>query len=248
MTDSSAADAPPKSHLDDISTRWAIVHDPLKFVLRYAPAIQKYLQAVVGNAHDAEEIAQEFLLRMMERRFESVEPDGGRFRFYLKQAVRNAVRAHYRRRRPDSLSDEALAELTDFTTAEAAAEQEWLCEWRTCMLNRAFSALEVHERSAPGNLFYTVLRLTADYPNDDSATLTERVAQQTGRPLTVEAFRKQLSRARRMFAALLREEVAATLIDRSDDAIREELADLGLLGYVGAYSTTAVAQPGDDEN
>lgn len=229
------ADVAPKSHLAEISTRWAIVGDPLQFVLRYAPAIQKYLTAIVRNAHDADEIAQDFLLKMMERRFERVSPDRGRFRFYLKQAVRNAVKEHARRRRPALLSNEVLADFAADETADSLAEQQWLEDWRRCILDRAWSALESHERRHAGNLFYTVLRFTAQHPDLDSATLAERVAQQSDRSLSVEAFRQQVSRGRRQLATFVWDEVAATLERPFPDEVNDELLYLGLMEYVGPY-------------
>src|SRR5581483_10426853 len=85
----------PRRYLNDISTRWSLVSDPVQFVMRYAPAIRNSLATMIGNPHDAEELAQEFLLRMLEDRFAQVQPDRGKFRFYLLQAVRNSARAFY---------------------------------------------------------------------------------------------------------------------------------------------------------
>jgi RNA polymerase sigma factor (sigma-70 family) len=229
------ADDTPNSNLAEISTRWAIVGDPLQFVLRYATAIQKYLTAIVRNAHDADEIAQDFLLKMMDRRFEHVRPDRGRFRFYLKQAVRNAVREHARRRRPTLVSNEALAEYGTDETADSRAEREWIEEWRRCILDRAWSALESHQQRHEGNLCYTVLRLTAEHPDSDSATLAELAVRQSNRPLSVEAFRQQVSRGRRLLATFVRNEVAATLERPVSDEVNEELLTLGLMEYVGPY-------------
>ncbi len=225
----------PNPRLAEISTRWNIVGDPLQFVLRYAPAIQKYLTAIVRNAHDADEIAQDFLLKMMDRRFEHVRPDRGRFRFYLKQAVRNAVREHARRRRPALLSNEALAEYTTDETADSLTEQQWVEDWRRCILDRAWSALESHQRRHEGNLCHTVLRLTAEHPESDSATLAELTVRHSNRPLSVEAFRQQVSRGRRLLATFVRDEVAATLERPRPDEVNEELLNLGLMEYVGPY-------------
>lgn len=229
------ADNTPNPVLAEISTRWAIVGDPLQFVLRYAPAIQKYLTAIVRNAHDADEIAQEFLLKMMDRRFEQVRPDRGRFRFYLKQAIRNAVREHARRRRPTLVAHEDLAEYATDETADSLAEQQWVEDWRRCILDRAWSGLESHQKRHVGNLCHTVLRLTADHPDADSATLAELAARHSKRPLSVEAFRQQVSRGRRLLATFVRDEVAATLERPAPEDIDEELRHLGLMDYVGPY-------------
>jgi RNA polymerase sigma factor (sigma-70 family) len=226
---------PPQSRLDEISTRWAVVSDPVQFTLRYASAIQKYLGAIVHHQHDADEITQELLLKMMERRFEQVSPDGRRFRSYLKQAIRNAVKEHARKKRPGALSDELLAELATTETAESLAEQQWLEEWRSCIVDRAWDALESHQRRNEGNLFHTVLRLTADHPQEDSTALAARASCSSGRTLSVEAFRKQVSRGRRLFATLICNEVATTLERPVEGDVEEELANLGLMELVRDY-------------
>ena len=63
MAKPSRPDPGPTPGLDQISTRWPAIKDPVQFVLRYAPAIQKYLAALLRDAHDAEDVAQDFLLR-----------------------------------------------------------------------------------------------------------------------------------------------------------------------------------------
>jgi RNA polymerase sigma-70 factor (ECF subfamily) len=220
--------------LDAISTHWHLITDPVRFVLRYAQAIHAYLKALLRNAHDAEEVAQEFLLRGITRGFVRREPLRGRFRDYLKSAVRNAALSHLRRWRPARGRGANLAQLPA-DDVQALAEQEWVSQWQQCLLDRALQALDHHQRRSPGNLFYTVVRLALDYPEDDSTALAARASGQIGRPLHAEAFRKQLSRARRFFAGLLVEEVAQTLDEPTPQQIEEELIALGLMPYARAF-------------
>src|SRR4029079_9306886 len=81
---------PPRT-LEQISTHWPMIQDPARFVLRYAPAIESYLHALVRDPHAVEEIAQDFLLRVVERGLIPEANLRGRFRNYLKAAVRNAA-------------------------------------------------------------------------------------------------------------------------------------------------------------
>src|SRR5207249_3687480 len=74
-----------------ISTEWTIVKDPAQFVLRYGRAMQLYLVVLLKNRHDAEDVAQEFFLRITRHGFLHARQDRGRFRDYLKVAVRNAA-------------------------------------------------------------------------------------------------------------------------------------------------------------
>lgn len=95
-----------KSNLDQISTRWQTLNDPLQFVMRYAPAIHNYLCALLKNPHDADEVSQEFLLRVQQHGFANANPERGRFRDYLKKAIRNAGLNHLQRAHPRERVDE----------------------------------------------------------------------------------------------------------------------------------------------
>src|SRR6202007_2755458 len=85
------------SRLDDISTEWEVVRDPPRFVLRYAPAIQRYFRGLIKNRHDAEKVSQDFFLRVSQQCFVHTRKEGGRFRDYLKAAVRHAALSFLKR-------------------------------------------------------------------------------------------------------------------------------------------------------
>jgi RNA polymerase sigma factor (sigma-70 family) len=217
------------SMLAQISTCWPTIQNPVQFVMRYAPAIRKYVAALVRNPHDAEEVAQDFLVRVLDKGFCPENVSRGRFRFYLRAAVRNVALSHLRRRRQAQLSDEQLAALAD---REPAAEQEWTSEWRSCLLERSWQALELQQQQKPGSIFYTVLRQYTDDLDADSETHAARLSQRLGRRVRADAFRQQLSRARKQFATLLVAEVRQTLQNPTDEDVDEELGALELLSYI----------------
>jgi hypothetical protein len=219
---------PDGGRLDQISTDWSIVGDPPRFLLRYAPAIRSYLGALIKDTHQADEIAQDFLLRVVQKGFERASPDRGRFRDYLIAAVRNAAVTGLWRRTDGPLTEAVLARQVE----DGALAKRWLSDWQRCLLDSAFRALEAHQRRAPGNLFHTALRVALDHPDEDSPALAARASTLAGRPVRAAAFRKQLSRARRMFAEALVEEVAQTLAEPTPARIEEELIEVGLLPYV----------------
>jgi RNA polymerase sigma-70 factor (ECF subfamily) len=218
--------------LGEISTYWPLITDPARFVLRYAPAIRAYLTALLQNADDAEEATQDFLLKGLLRGFVRTEELRGRFRDYLKAAVRNAALTRLRRRGPAPAGAADLPQLPDPHGGPSRADREWLAEWRGCVIDRALQALDRCQRQTPGNLFHTVLRLTLDHPDEDSAALAARAGALAGRPVRADAFRKQLSRARRRFAELLVAEVTQTLERPTPERVAEELAETGLLPFV----------------
>src|SRR5262249_27637687 len=95
----------PRDSRSLISTHWAWVTDPMKFVLRYAPAIRGYLRVLLPPPADVDEVLQDFLLSVVERGF---TPDRvrGRFRDYLIATVRYRARRYLRRKKPRLLSAE----------------------------------------------------------------------------------------------------------------------------------------------
>jgi RNA polymerase sigma-70 factor (ECF subfamily) len=219
------------SILEHISTHWGVVGDPLQFVLRYAPAVRRYVRALVKNEHDSEDVVQDFLLRSVRRPFVPEQIRRGRFRDYLKAVLRNAALSHFRRTasRPNIVS-EGLALVA--IEGDDTADREWLAEWRGCLLRRAWQALELLESASPEGLAYTTLRLATDHPEESSPALAARASELSGRTLGADAFRKQLSRARRHFAQLIVDEIRHTLENGTPGDVVDELHELGLMEFV----------------
>ncbi|NQV24794.1 MAG: hypothetical protein HQ518_10535 [Rhodopirellula sp.] len=239
MSTPSPALTGPPTYLDEISTRWGEVGNPRQFVMRYATAIRCYLASLIRNPTDADDVCQDFLLNVLTHRFAQASPDRGRFRKYLKTAVRNAALMHYRHARrssaPGQLSHEAELCLIE---KHADSDTQWLDAWGACLLERTWSELHGHQRRTPGNMFHTALRLWVDHPDDNSNQLAARATQILNRPVQPDNFRKQLSRARRLFAERLVAEATQTLETPSLEEVRSELQDLGLLRWVGRYLET----------
>ncbi|MFO0844058.1 MAG: sigma factor [Gemmataceae bacterium] len=229
MDESSGGPRPPRI-LEQISTRWPLINDPGKFVLRYAAAIQRYLGAILRDSHAVEEVTQELLTKLLEKQIAPEQIQRGRFRDYLKAVVRNAALSYLRREqaRPAASSEplEYLAGRDDDPMTRA--ERAWNEQWREGVLARVWEDLQQHERANPAGRAYSVLRLTVEHGEDDSADLAARLSAQVGETVRADAFRKQLSRARRLFARFVVREVARTLESPTPDDIEDELSDLGL--------------------
>jgi len=221
--------ATPKSMLEQISTCWPMIHNPVQFVMRYARAIHKYGAAIVRDPHEAEEVTQDFLVKVLDQGFCPENVSRGRFRDYLKAAVRYVAIDHLRKRRPAQLSE---ADLGNLAQESPEIEQEWQHQWRDCLLERVWQSLEVFQSHQQGNTYYIVLRQFTAQPMDSSATHAERLSQSLGKPIRPDAFRQLLHRARRQFAKLLIDEVRKTLQAPTAEAVELELIDLELMSYV----------------
>jgi RNA polymerase sigma-70 factor (ECF subfamily) len=204
-------------------------------VMRYRKAIRRYLGALLKDDHDADEVAQEVLMKLLRGDFAGVDPERGRFRNYLKTAVRNAALTHLRKQSRTTSTD---PELLDPADPASAGEDDWLVEWRRQLLDLTWAALEAYQHQTPGNVFHTVMRLVTERPEDDSIQLAARLSDVAAKKFNAVAARKQLSRARRKFAELLVEEVKKGLLRPTMDEVLEELAEVGLMPYVQGLIST----------
>ena len=225
------SDSSQRSHLEEITTRWGLVGDARQFVMRYSRAIRSYIGAMVSDPHAAEDVCQDFLLNVLQRGFANASPDRGRFRQYLKTAVRNQVRMHFRRQRGNEFEAADLHEqMAD--DLPGPSDHEWDVSWKACLLDRAWTALHSHQRRSATTPYHTILKMAVDFPQETSDQLAVRVSAATGTQLKPATFRKLLSRARSQFARLLIEEVAQTLTAPTPQQVEDELADVDLLAQV----------------
>ena len=225
--------------LDQISTHMATLQDSERFVVRYGNAVRRYLTAILRDRNDADEVLQEIIVGLLNRGgVVAVWPTpggAGRFRDYLKAVSRNAAITFLRkkgRRVAAELTPDAHA---DPSTTDEAADREMTAEWQRCVLDKVWRELDVHERKNPGNLCHTCLRVYTEFADADSPEQARIASERAGRVLTPEAFRKQVSRARRLMAECILLEVARSVVPPTADAVEEELNDLGLWGHVRDY-------------
>lgn len=233
-------------HLSQISTAWTAVLEAhfgegdavgeaqQRLLQRYSAAVYRYLLAAVRDPDAADELFQEFALRLVRGDFKRVDPLRGRFRHFLKTSLYHLIVDHQRRqqRRARPLSADS-AEPAAEAPSEADSDREFQTIWRAELMARTWEALARHDR-ATGQHLYTVLRFRTDHPEVRSPQMAEQLAPEVGKPLTAEWVRKRLFHAREKFTDLLLEEVAQSLANPAVDRLEEELIDLGLLDYCRA--------------
>lgn len=229
--------------IDQINTRWSLVRRAhtsgetqsaaearQMLVMHYAPAVRKYVGGILHHTEDADELAQDVIVRLLRGDFAGANPDRGRFRDLLKTAVRNMIRNHWEKqgvRRPVEVEIDLVA-----STQTNPVDDAWQETWQRTVVDHVWAALKEEEQREKGLPAYTVLRLRTTHPDDSSDQLAAKLSAVLGSPVRADACRQMLRRARVKFAEALVEEIRMGLTDPSEEQVREELAALGLLEYV----------------
>jgi RNA polymerase sigma-70 factor (ECF subfamily) len=237
--DAHPADRP----IGEIETDWSDVflahfgdHDraraaQCRLMYRYVGAVRRYILGALRDPDLADELAQEFAVRVLRGDFHRADPGRGRFRDFVRTAARNLIRDHFRRLkgrlRPLPLEDR---EAIDPNAEGDPRDAEFLEAWREQLFRRAWSCLAAHQRQT-GRPFHTVLALRAELPDHTSRRLAEVISARIGRPVTASWVRQTLRRARGLLVDSLLDEIEATLEVRSPAELEQELIDLDLLSY-----------------
>jgi RNA polymerase sigma-70 factor (ECF subfamily) len=232
----SAGDLPDR--LSRIQTRWSKLlasvrsarSEQQRQLLRYHEAAFHYLLAMVRDPAVAEELSQDFAVRFLRGDFRQVDPQRGRFRDFLKAALRNLARDYWRKLKKKRDQPEAASE-DDFADFDEPADDPlFRVASREDLFARTWEALARFEERT-GKPYFAVLRLKTQQPSIRSPELAQRLGQELNRDFSPEALRQTLHRARKQFAELLLDEVRRSLADKNLDRLEEELIELQLLDY-----------------
>jgi RNA polymerase sigma-70 factor (ECF subfamily) len=232
----------PDPRLSRITTQWDIIFQAhadspeeaaqaqAALVRRYGGAVRRYLLGALHDQDAAEELAQEFALRFLRGDFQRADPSRGRFRDFLKRALRNLMIDHLRRRRAQPRPLEGAPEPAADDPATADFDRQFTSCWREELLSRAWQELaSLQARS--GQPYHTILRFRADNPELRSPQMADRLSWQLGKSITPGGLRQALHVARGRFLGYLLDEVRGSLQDPTDEDLEEELGEVGLLEY-----------------
>jgi RNA polymerase sigma factor (sigma-70 family) len=232
----------PDDRLTLIKTQWTMLfqaHRPpgeavievQQRLLRYYGAVYRYLLGMLRDPAAAEELTQEFAVRFLRGDFKNADPQRGRFRDFLKTAVRHLALDHWQRRQKATSplpSDSGEAPVTSPTLEDL--DRPFLDRWREELLARTWEAL-AEDQAKSGHPYHTVLRWKTEQPQSHATDLAERLGALLKKEFTEEAVRQLVHRSRARFADLLVEEVSHSLETSEVDLIEQELIDLDLLDY-----------------
>lgn len=232
-----------RSRLSQISTRWTLLRDVHSDDLpeaqqahaalfeRYRAAAWRYLVAVLRSPDAADEVFQDFAVRLLKGDFQAATPEKGRFRSYLKTILSRMAVDHFRKRKRQGVELTHAAEQIAGVENNVAGEAFEEC-WRTELLERAWAALAEYEAQTESP-YHTVLLFQSRHPEIRSKELASRMTEQLQpeRPFTDAGIRQIIHRARSRFAQLLIDEVVTSIGSEDEEDIEDELAALQLLRY-----------------
>src|SRR5271165_4646052 len=231
-----------EERLTQIPTNWTTIssaHTPgpeshkamNELVGRYHNAVTRYIHLKLRDKHLADEVLQEFWTKLLTGKLAGADKDKGRFRDYLRTVLHRLIIDHFRSRKLQPLPP---GDLLDASVPDKDFDQVW----RDAVLNRVWLRLETYQASTPKNRYATVLQLRRDFPKASIDEIAERLGEISGTPMSAEAFRKNLHRARAKFIDLLIQELRETIHPTNNEDVEAEIFDLGL-GYLYRRYTTS---------
>ena len=179
------------------------------------------------NVHDAEDLTQAFVARLLERKaISQADPSRGRFRSFLLTAFKNFLRDEWEKGRaqkrgggqPDLSLDYATGEQRYQLEPAADFTPERIFErrWALTLLDRALNRLESeYQRAGRGKLFTELKPFLLGDTGDPQAAAAARLQMTEG------AVKVTIHRMGRRYREVIRAEIAHTLADAAE--IEDEL-------------------------
>src|SRR5262249_39699858 len=111
-----------------------------ELLLRYYGAVYRYLLGTLRDPSAAEELTQDFAVRFLRGDFWRADPDKGRFRDFLKTALRHLAIKHWEKKKrekdkgPQPLPEDN-SDVPDAFTAPVGDDRAFLTAWRDELLH-----------------------------------------------------------------------------------------------------------------
>lgn len=192
----------------------------------YHAPLLAFARRLEADPDRAEDLVQGFFARLVHDRrlFDAADPKRGRFRTFLRAALRHhAINAHdaataQKRGGGAQFID---ADLDAFVSPDPAADALYDRLWARALLDRALARLAEEQARSGKEALFSALRGRLPNSDDDTRPLAAAAAALR---MSVGAVKVALLRLRRRFAELVREEVAET-VERPED-VDAELREL----------------------
>ena len=188
-----------------------------------------YVRRRVFDIDEAQDLTQAFFVRLLEKNYMAdADPERGRFRVFLLTALKHFLSKEWDKAKAQKRGGGALPISLDFAVGDShaaiepvdglTAEQLYERQWAITLLNRVMQRLE-RELERAGKLLQ-FRRLKDFLIGHSEGTKYADVAWELG--MTESAARMAVSRMRRRYRELLRNEISQTVLSPEDinDEIR----------------------------
>lgn len=211
-------------------TQWTLIREARteeegleRWCKGYWRPAKEYLGALGCDHDEAEEIAQDFFFKLMQRGSDKVLPSelNGSFRAYLKKSLRNFLidrrRAENTLRRGSGVVHVSVED-TIVQVEDGGPEQHFDREWVIQVMEKSMERLKEESLKAHQGDFFEAI---APFLDGREAS-REAVMVQFG--LSSTAFRAALYRLRKRYRKIIHEEIRATV--SSEEEFKQELSYL----------------------
>ncbi len=202
----------------------------------YWPPLYGYVRRLGHDAHDAQDLTQEFFARLLEKDWlQAADREKGRFRTFLLVAMKRFLANQWDRARAQKRGDGSRALSLDTAIAEShsaaegpgalSADLMYERRWAITLLEKVMTRLRAEYEAAGRGADYEILKPCLTAERGDIAY--EALAHS----LNVEpaSARSSVHRLRKRFREVFREEIAGTVArpEEIDDEMRAVIAALG---------------------
>lgn len=210
-----------ETHLSKLFATGQPGHDEF---LRYYGAAFRYFRSLVADEEAARDLTNQFAQRFYDEEFDQYDARKGRFRDFIKAAIRNMAIDGLRRKRTEPLAD------LDPAQPSSTPDDPFDSAWQQELLNKAWKALESRELEK-GQPYYTILKIKAEQPKARSSELAATLSRILDRPIKQDAARQLVHRARDLFQDLVLDEVARSIGTSDQENLCDELDMLRLTAF-----------------
>ena len=151
-------------HLSKIATSWTMVRNANEaetesrkmaqeqLLSIYSNSIRRYLLASLKDESAADEVYQNFALKLIRGDFSKADPSLGKFRSFVKTVLYRMMMDHHRSKKSKARQNELLDELAvdDSFEIEDSADAAFQKHWREGLLNFAWDQLKQHQSATDG--------------------------------------------------------------------------------------------------
>jgi RNA polymerase sigma factor (sigma-70 family) len=185
--------------------------------------VYAYMRSHGHGREDAEDLTQEFFYRLIQKQYlKAVDQARGRFRWFLQAALKRFLANEYDRNRTFKRGGEVKFLQFDIPNAEErygieapdrlTPDRIFDRQWSLVLLHRVFEKLREDYRGTKKESYFEHLK---QYLVGEEAAIPYRDAARA-LSMTEGAVRVWVHRMRRRFAAILRSEIAETVLDERE--------------------------------